>query len=579
MHQGTTDQQLRYWIGQKLMIDIRQTCSPAQRCEDLTQLPASYAAKIRQLQLGGVILFANNLKHSAQIRQLTQDLHQSSGDGLPLLIGIDQEGGRVARLPVTEYPAFAGAMALGATQAHYGEQFPHQVATAMAHQLHELGINLNFAPSLDVNNNRANPVINVRSFGDQPAKVAAAGAAMVNAMQQQGVLATIKHFPGHGDTHVDSHTGLPRVDHPLQVVQQTDLAPFAAVLQHSQPAMVMTAHIQYPALDNSTLVNKQGDNMLKPATLSRRMLTELLRQHMGYQGVIITDALNMAGISQFFEPAEAVIQTFAAGADIALMPYEIRSEQDLTGLQQLIDAVLDAVVQGRLSVTELQQSAERVLSLRRKLAHQKAPATDPHRLSADRQLEQQLAEASLTQVGTNKLPAGWQLEGQRLLLIAPEQTKCQGWQQALTLHQVKLKQLNCATLDQSAAELQTLIDEADTILATLISPTQSAAELGVLADLLALTPVQLSPAEQKQKLLTALTYAKQQGKQNLLVALRTPYDLSDFADVADLRLATYSYNQQPLTAQRPLSGPAYDAVIACLLGKIQPKGQLPVQLD
>lgn len=579
MHQGTTDQQLRYWIGQKLMIDIRQTCSPAQRCEDLTQLPASYAAKIRQLQLGGVILFANNLKHSAQIRQLTQDLHQSSGDGLPLLIGIDQEGGRVARLPVTEYPAFAGAMALGATQAHYGEQFPHQVATAMAHQLRELGINLNFAPSLDVNNNRANPVINVRSFGDQPAKVAAAGAAMVNAMQQQGVLATIKHFPGHGDTHVDSHTGLPRVDHPLQVVQQTDLAPFAAVLQHSQPAMVMTAHIQYPALDNSTLVNKQGDNMLKPATLSRRMLTELLRQHMGYQGVIITDALNMAGISQFFEPAEAVIQTFAAGADIALMPYEIRSEQDLTGLQQLIDAVLDAVVQGRLSVTELQQSAERVPSLRRTLAHQKAPATDPHRLSADRQLEQQLAEASLTQVGTNKLPAGWQLEGQRLLLIAPEQTKCQGWQQALTLHQVKLKQLNCATLDQSAAELQTLIDEADTILATLISPTQSAAELGVLADLLALTPVQLSPAEQKQKLLTALTYAKQQGKQNLLVALRTPYDLSDFADVADLRLATYSYNQQPLTAQRPLSGPAYDAVIACLLGKIQPKGQLPVQLD
>ncbi|WP_337879791.1 glycoside hydrolase family 3 protein [Rheinheimera sp.] len=579
MHQGTTDQQLRYWIGQKLMIDIRQTCSPAHRCEDLTHLPASYAAKIRQLQLGGVILFANNLKHSAQIRQLTQDLHQSSGDGLPLLIGIDQEGGRVARLPVTEYPAFAGAMALGATQAHYGEQFPHQVAVAIARQLHELGINLNFAPSLDVNNNKANPVINVRSFGDQPAKVAAAGAAMVNAMQQHGVLATIKHFPGHGDTHVDSHTGLPRVDHSLPVVQQTDLAPFVAVLQHSQPAMVMTAHIQYPALDNSTLVNKQGDSMLKPATLSRRMLTELLRQQMGYQGVIITDALNMAGISQFFEPAEAVIQTFAAGADIALMPYEIRSEQDLTGLQQLIDAVLDAVVQGRLSVTELQQSAERVLSLRRTLAHQKAPAPAPHRLSADRQLEQQLAEASLTQVGTNKLPTGWQLEGQRLLLIAPEQTKCQGWQQALTLHQVKLQQLNCATLDQSAAELQTLIDEADTVLATLISPTQSAAELGVLADLLALTPVQLSPAEQKQKLLTALTYAKQQGKRNLLVALRTPYDLSDFADVADVRLATYSYNQQPFSAQRPLSGPAYDAVIACLLGKIQPKGQLPVQLD
>lgn len=579
MTPNPTESQLRYWIGQKLMIDIRQICGPDQRCEDLTRLPAEYAAGIRNMQLGGVILFANNLKHSEQIRQLTAELAQSSSDGLPLLIGIDQEGGRVARLPVAEFPAFAGAMALGATLAHSGDHYPRQVARAMAQQLRELGINLNFAPTLDVNNNQANPVINVRSFGDQPARVAQAGAAMVDAMQQQGVLATIKHFPGHGDTHVDSHTGLPRVDHSMQQVLNTDLAPFAQVLQQSQPAMVMTAHIQYPALDSSTLLNKQGDSMLKPATLSRQMLTGLLRQQLGFEGVIITDALNMAGISQFFSPADAVIQTFAAGADIALMPYEIRSLQDLTQLEQLIDAVVSAVQQGQLSATELQQSAERVLKLRQALSSASQLSPQPERLAADRLLEQQLAEASLTQVGDNHLPEHWQLDGKRLLLIAPEQTKCQGWQQALALHQVQLSQLTCATLEQSDAELKALIDQADTVLGSLISPVQSAAELGVLADLLALKPVQLSPAAQKQKMLQALTYARQQGKQNLLVALRTPYELAEFTAVTDLRLATYSYNQQPLTADRPLAGPAYDAVIACLLGKIQPIGQLPVQLD
>ncbi len=133
--------------------------------------------------------------------------------------------------------------------------------------------------------------------------------------------APVKHFPGHGDTHVDSHTGLPLVEHDRATVEAVDLYPFRQLIKQHQPAMVMTAHIQYPALDNSSLTTKSGEAVIKPATLSRAILTDLLREDMGFDGIIITDALNMAGISQFY-PAEAVIQTFAAGADIALMPYE-----------------------------------------------------------------------------------------------------------------------------------------------------------------------------------------------------------------------------------------------------------------
>ncbi|MBP8227052.1 MAG: glycoside hydrolase family 3 protein, partial [Pararheinheimera sp.] len=229
MGQKSADQQdLRRQIGQKLMIDLRHFCaqgSSAQCKTDLTELPKEFSDAITQLHLGGVILFANNLKDKNQIRRLTADLQQASSDGLSLLIGIDQEGGRVARLPTSEFPAFAGNMAIGATLASSGTRYATEVGQAIAQQLKSLGINLNFAPSVDVNNNPANPVINARSFGDKAEAVALAGGAMLRAMQDAGVLGTVKHFPGHGDTHVDSHTGLPLVEHDRATVEAVDLYP------------------------------------------------------------------------------------------------------------------------------------------------------------------------------------------------------------------------------------------------------------------------------------------------------------------------------------------------------------------
>jgi beta-N-acetylhexosaminidase len=585
MGQKSVDQQeLRRQIGQKLMIDLRHFCAEGSSAEcktDLTELPKEFADAIAQLHLGGVILFANNLKDKNQIRRLTADLQQASSDGLPLLIGIDQEGGRVARLPTQEFPAFAGNMAIGATLASSGNRYAADVGKAIAQQLSSLGINLNFAPSLDVNNNPANPVINARSFGDNAAAVAQAGGAMLSAMQDAGVLVTIKHFPGHGDTHVDSHTGLPLVEHDKATVEAVDLYPFRQLIKQHQPAMVMTAHIQYPALDNSSLITKSGEAVIKPATLSRAILTDLLREDMGFDGIIITDALNMAGISQFFTPAEAVIQTFAAGADIALMPYEMKTPADIKALAVLIDQVVMAVQQGKLNGAEVAESAQRITSLRHQLSkvQHRLVLPDAERLADDLKLEQQLAEASLTLVGTNKLQLPLNLAALKLHLIAPDQTKCHSWLQALTLWGVKPESVTCSDLtsvEQNLALQQ--IKQADLVLGSLISPAQSAAELGVLADLQALPAMKLTVAEQKQVLVQLLQQAKAQGKKTVMVSLRTPYDLTDFAKSADLRLATYSYNQKPQTALRAFSGPAYDAVIAFLLGKIQAPGQLPVSL-
>ncbi|WP_222422661.1 glycoside hydrolase family 3 N-terminal domain-containing protein [Rheinheimera sediminis] len=582
---ASIDQQdLRRQIGQKLMIDLRHFCiegSSAECKTDLTELPKEFADAVRQLHLGGVILFANNLKEKEQIRRLTADLHRASSDDLPLLIGIDQEGGRVARLPTQEFPAFAGNMAIGATFARSGNRFATDVGRSIARQLSSLGINLNFAPSLDVNNNPANPVINARSFGDNPVAVAAAGGAMLDAMQQAGVLGTIKHFPGHGDTHVDSHTGLPLVEHDRATVEAVDLYPFRQLIKVHQPAMVMTAHIQYPALDNSSLTSKSGEALIKPATLSRAILTDLLREDMGFQGIIITDALNMAGISQFFTPSEAVIQTFAAGADIALMPYEIKTPADMAALARLIDEVVLAVQQGQLNSTEIAQSAQRITRLRQQLkvspAQQSLP--DSIGLEQDLQLERQLAEASLTQVGTNKLQLPLNLAALKLHLIAPDQTKCQSWMQALSGWGIKAKSVTCSDLtsfEQKLALQQ--IAQADLVLGSLISPAQSAAELGVLADLQALPAMKLTVIEQKKLLVELLQQAKAAGKKTVMVSLRTPYDLTDFSNSADLRLATYSYNQKSQTAERPFSGPAYDAVIGFLLGEVEAAGQLPVLL-
>jgi len=332
-------------IAQKMALDIRYFCSevPAkdEAClQGVTKLPALLADLVQETDIGGVVLFAENLMSNQQIIQLTSDLQKAalaSVSAKPLIISIDQEGGRVVRLP--HATSFAGNMAIGATYAKNKTKYATSSSEVIGAELNALGINNNYAPVMDVNTNADNPVINTRSFGENPQQVAELGVAVVNGLQAQSVMATLKHFPGHGDTHVDSHLGLPRVDHDLATIEKIDLAPFRWAIEHSEPAMIMTAHIQYPALDNSTFVSQQGEKTIRPATMSRKILTDLLRNKMKFKGVIATDALDMAGIAHYFDEVTATVETISAGADLAIMPFKIRAPEDIAKFKRFVKSV------------------------------------------------------------------------------------------------------------------------------------------------------------------------------------------------------------------------------------------------
>jgi len=306
---------LKEKIGQKLMFDFRYWCSiPPQEgkfCnQDFTAMNQAVHQIITKNHIGGIILFANNIKNIEQITTLTYELQKAMyrSNNLGLLIGTDQEGGIVARLPRDKTVSFPGNIAIAAAYlGNANSTYSADVGKILATNLKAVGININFAPDVDVNVNPLNPVINVRSFSDDPKLVAKLGSELSKAIQNEGIAATLKHFPGHGDTITDSHIGLPVVNHSIDQAWKIDLYPFKKIIKASPPDLIMTAHIQYPALDNSQIyAGKSAKTIVSPATFSRKIQFDLLRNQLGYHGVVITDALDMGAIAQNFDSIDAV---------------------------------------------------------------------------------------------------------------------------------------------------------------------------------------------------------------------------------------------------------------------------------
>lgn len=588
---------VRQMLGQKLMLDLRYYCNdttPPGRCRTpLTSLPPELAQLISQYDIGGVILFAENLQDSQQIINLNRQMQQaaaSSGLKQPLFISIDQEGGRVARLPRQLATSFSGNMAIGATYPAHGSHFAALTGTIMADELLALGINVNFAPTVDVNVNPQNPVINVRAFAENPAMVAELGGAMTAAMQQQGMIAALKHFPGHGDTHVDSHLGLPRVEHSREQIDQVDLLPFAEIIQRHNPGMIMTAHIQYPALDSSTFTSLDGQQMLKPATLSRAILHDLLRQQLGYNGLIVTDALDMAGISHFFSPHEAVIATFAAGADIALMPVKLQSPAELADLAALLSALEQAVSSGQLDSNELRASYQRIIKLKQQYpllppgtaAAQLAKAGKLLGNPAHRQAELALAQAAITRItlaDDSKATPMPTLAGGQVVLIMPDSNKAAAL--ALALQQQSSQSLNIKSislLQDDLADASQILAQADVIISGFITPMPSLAEIGGMDDLSAIGPLAARYQRQQQDFLNLLRQVQQQQKPHVYISLRAPYDAAVYGQYADVVLASYAYNSEDkaITAGDP--GATYTALAKVLLRQATATGTLPVTI-
>ncbi len=305
-----------------------------------TELDAASAAFLKANSVRGVCLFRQNMVDAAQLARLTSDLRAAMGP--EALIALDQEGGAVVRS--TWVPAPPSAMALGAAN---DLQLARDVGAAVARAVKALGFNWNFAPVLDLNNNPHNPVIAERSFGADPRRATELAMAWMAGSESEGVACCVKHFPGHGDTSVDSHRDLPTVDKPLAELEQFEFAPFRMAAPHA-PAM-MTAHIVYPTLDPEF-----------PATMSRRILTGLLREQWDYRGVIITDAMDMHAIAHRYGAGHAAVNALVAGADMvmALGTPEIQEET--------IAAIAAAIDAGTLGAQDVAERLARLSALARR---------------------------------------------------------------------------------------------------------------------------------------------------------------------------------------------------------------------
>lgn len=333
--------------------------------QNVTELPADVAAILEKYGFAGVTLFAQNTGDTAKAVKLVDDMQKANAaaDGRgQLLIAIDQEGGRVTRLGYgTQMP---GNMALGAAN---DTALTAEAASIIGQEIMSMGINFNFAPVLDVNSNPANPVIGTRSFSDDAAIVAAQGVSYMRSLQALGAISTLKHFPGHGDTATDSHTGLPLVDKSYEELKARELVPFQAAIDAGADA-VMTAHIQYPQIEKGTYVSKEtGEQVSLPATLSKTILTDILRGDMGFDGVIITDAMEMDAIAKHFDRYDAAKLAIEAGVDILLMPVDTSTPEGLADLEAYIQKLTEMVKSGKISEEKVNAAVGRVLKL--KAAH------------------------------------------------------------------------------------------------------------------------------------------------------------------------------------------------------------------
>lgn len=488
------------------------------------------AQVVRKYRLGGVLYFAwaGNTSHPDQMVELSNGLQERatrSRSRVPLSLSIDQEGGIVQRLlePGTVFP---GNMPLGATRSR---QLTRAQYRALGEELRAVGVNTNFAPVTDVNTNPANPVIGVRSFGEDPDLVGRLGTVATRALQTQNVGATLKHFPGHGDTEVDSHFGLPIVTYDRRTLEDIHLAPFRRAIARAEPDAIMTAHIIVEAID--------AEN---PATLSRPVLTGLLRKDMGYEGLIVTDSLDMAGAREEYGDDQIPVLAVRAGADVLLNPPDMDAAWN---------GMLDAVRSGEISRQRLDRSVRRILRWKVDRGLFRDPYADPRAVEDHVGTPRHLAIAEDIATSAATVVAN----DEDLLPLAGDG--------------------NAAVVGPSLGEPAVVAEEvtargmaAETV-ATATNPT--AAEIGAAAaaaqgkDLAVVTTYNARTYAGQRDLVAAVI---ETGTPTLVVATRDPYDIAHLPGVETF-MATYG--------NRPVS---LRGAMAVAFGDAQPVGTLPVTI-
>ena len=504
-------------------------------------------------KLGGVVYFrwSHNLDRPRQIARLSNGIQRAAlrqRARIPMLIATDQEHGVVSRVwaPATEFP---GNMALGATRRPADASATGKVT---ARELRALGINQNYAPVADVNVNPLNPVIGVRSFGENPGLVSRMTAAAVRGTRRGGALATLKHFPGHGDTVTDSHTGVPWIFHTREQWERIDAPPFRAGIKAGVD-MIMTAHVVMPELQSDCdVATQQGCD---PATLDPEVLTGLLRKELGYRGVVVTDALNMAGVREKYGDERVPVLALKAGAD---MPMMVDTPTDTVSLDVAYRAVLNAVRGGELSKRRLDKSVYRILKLKRDRGLFRHRLVNPRRARsrlgtrAHRAAAARAGDHSVTLIRNDAglLPLA-RRAGRKVLVTGyrntGESTNAQPARHlaaAIGRQGVRSELFETGTAPDSATIAQ--------------AKARAAA-----SDVVVVATANASGSQSQLDLVNALIDT---GKPVVVVATRNPYDVADL-DWARTYIATYSWTK-----------PAMGAVARALFGRIDPSGRLPVRI-
>ncbi|MFD1848627.1 beta-N-acetylhexosaminidase [Oceanobacillus bengalensis] len=505
-------------------------------------VPEEIKDMIHNYHVGGIILFGRNIGTPLEILHLTTSLQREAkeaGYKYPLLICMDQENGVVRRLG-DGATIFPGAMTLGATD---NPDNAYKIGLATGKELKALGINWNLAPVLDVNNNPNNPVIGVRSFGESPEKVTRFGQAAMKGMQDAGVITTLKHFPGHGDTSVDSHLDLPVISHEKERLDKIELLPFKESINAGADT-VMSAHVYFPSIENEADV---------PATLSKKVITGLLREELGFDGVVTTDCMEMNAIANGIGTEKGGVAAIKAGVDLVMISHTHKKQVGT------IKEILESITKGEISEERINQSNQRINDLKDKYVNWNNISLDENQSvstivgsNEHKELAYEIYRESVTIVKNEDV---FPLVGnQRILVIHPNNG---------TTMQVEDKRYANLSLGAAIQEHDQDADVLQITNAATLEEVESIINRSQDYDAFIVGTLTVSPGSKQIILVEKLL---ETGKPVIVIAMRSPYDLKYFPNVPAY-INTYEFTY-----------PALKVAAGAIFGKEIVSGRLPIKI-
>ncbi|WP_248405511.1 glycoside hydrolase family 3 protein [Butyrivibrio fibrisolvens] len=566
-------------VAQMIMPALR-TWGSGDDAVPATTLSDEQKAVLMKYSFGGVIIFGQNIEEAGQTTQLISSMQEANAMGgavSSLLVSIDQEGGYITRLSTgTSMP---GNMAIAATN---DPDNAYLAGDVIGSELSVQGINVDFAPVMDVNNNPSNPIIGVRSFSDDPRIVSQYGARFIDGLHNNHVMAALKHFPGHGDTDTDSHTGLPLIEKTYDQLKELELIPFTQVA--SSADFVMTAHIQYPNIETGTYTSiSTGEQIYLPATLSKTILIDILRKDIGFEGVIVTDAMEMDAIASHFDPMDAARLAINAGANMLLIPVDISSPDDINELDDYINGIVAGIDSGLISMDCVNDSVYRILKAKSKyglmnddslnelqkselitpdpeLARQVVGSKEHH------DIEWKIALEAVTSIKNDNAYPVSDDKKTVILYSNDNQKNSIDFAKALLISEGKVTDpdniISICTKDASKESLTAAIKGADTVIMLSVSYSKEASNEDLIHDLIQKT--------------------HDNGGKFILLSAHLPYELSSFTD-ADALIACYNSRGMDMVptgeSNRPKYGANIPAAIYAIFGGSDITGTLPVSIN